>query len=565
MPNPDKVVAYFTMEIGLGDELPTYCGGLGMLAGDTVKAAADMGVPMAAVTLCYRKGFFRQTIDRQGRQKEHPVDWDPNAVLEEMPQRVHVPIEGRDVLVRAYRRMVRGVNDHYVPVYFLDTDLPENRASDRSITHWLYQGDDDERLRQRAVLGIAGPRMLRAMTHDADVYHLNEGHGFMVMLEKMSEHLSRFDKHEVDAACEHFARRQTVFTTHTPIPAGHDEFKVADVRRIIGDHPVLRRADICGTSKTLNATVFCLNLSRYANGVAKRHGEVSREMFPEHAKHIDAVTNGIHAGTWASEPFARLFDAYAPGWRADNTNLRLAAGIPDDELLAANAENKRAYADLVNARADTKIDPERFTITFARRAAPYKRGSLILHDMDRLLELNEICPLQLVFTGKAHPGDSKGKDIIQRIVRAGKEVKRRLPIAYVPDYDMAMGAASTAGSDIWLNNPEPPLEASGTSGMKAALNGVPSLSTLDGWWIEGHVENVTGWAIEDPRRGLTGEALVSHHAERAYDKLAKTILPLWRDDKEYWAEVMRSCIALNGPHFTTERMVKDYVLKAYAY
>lgn len=566
MPNPDHVIAYFTMEIGLGDELPTYCGGLGMLAGDTVLAAADLGVPMVAVSLLYRKGFFNQTIDRNGKQKEAPVDWDPASVLEEMPQRVHVPIEGRSVMVRCWRRMLRGVTGKYVPVYFLDTDVPENRPSDRRITHWLYQGDEADQLRQRAVLGIAGPRMLRALTHDVTTYHMNEGHGFMLILEQMSEHLSRFDKQEIDADCLAYAKHRTVFTTHTPIPAGHDTYPVAKVKDIVGHHPALDRPDLYGEGKTLNASVFSLNGSRYANGVARRHGEVSREMFPGYD--IDSVTNGVHCARWTSPPFQKLFDLYCPEWRENNTDLRLAAGISDDELFKAHDQAKRAYMRMVEGRTGIAMDAERFTITFARRATPYKRANLIIDDLERLVYLNdEVFPIQLVFTGKAHPNDQAGKDLIHSIVQAAKKVKKHFPIVYYPDYDMAMGAASTSGSELWLNNPLPPLEASGTSGMKAAINGVPSLSTLDGWWIEGHVEHVTGWSIDDPKgvEDMKPQEILAAHAQSAYDKLERDILPTWRDDKAYWAEIMRSCISLNGSHFTTERMVKDYIHRAYLY
>ena len=387
MANPNKAIGYFTMEIGIDDSIPTYCGGLGMLAGDTIKAAADLGLPMVACTLLYRGGYVDQSIDRSGNQKEKAVDWDPDTVLEEMPQRVHVPIEGRTVIVRCYRKIWKGVTGKYVPVYFLDTDLPENTARDRKITERLYIGDDMAKLRQRAVLGIAGPRMLRALTHDIDVYHMNEGHGVLLTMELMSEHLSRFDKQKVDAECVRYSREKCVFTTHTPVPAGHDQFKVADVREVVGDHPAFREPELFATGgkgRTVHASIMALNLSRYANGVAKRHGEVSREMFPGYD--IDSVTNGIHAPTWASPYMQAIFDKHFPEWRVRTEDLRMATSIADRPLLDAHANAKRDLMEHVRERTGADVSEDRFTITFARRATPYKRPTLFMHDIERLIE-----------------------------------------------------------------------------------------------------------------------------------------------------------------------------------
>ncbi|MEZ6319011.1 MAG: alpha-glucan family phosphorylase [Phycisphaerales bacterium] len=559
MPNPNHVIAYFSLEIGLEDAIPTYCGGLGMLAGDTIKSAADMGLPLVCCTLCYRDGYFTQTLDRSGRQKEAPVDWSPEKTLEEMPQRVYVPIEGRNVIVRCFRKIYRGLTGKYVPIYFLDTDLPENTAADRKITRKLYQGDTDDNIKQRAVLGIAGPRMLRALTHDVATFHMNEGHACMLLIEQMSEHLARFDKSDIDEACMAYARGRSVFTTHTPVPAGHDQYPVARMKAIIGDHPIFKHPDLWGGGRTFHASKFCLNLTRYANGVAKRHGEVSREMFPGYP--IDHVTNGVHLPTWASPYMAPLFDAYCPDWRTDNAALRLAVNISDKEILGAHAQAKAGMIKYVNNRAEGTLEPDRFTITFARRATPYKRPTLIMTDIERLIRMNaEIAPVQLVFCGKAHPADGKGKDGIQTIFKAARELKKHFPIVYVPNYDMELAKHLVSGSELWLNNPEPPLEASGTSGMKAALNGVPSLSSIDGWWVEGHAEHITGWSIEG--KG-TGDALIKAHADSAYTKLERDILPTWRNDTEYWPEIMRSCIAINGAHFSTERMLREYIQRAY--
>jgi starch phosphorylase len=555
VPNPNHVIAYFSLEIGLGAHIPTYSGGLGVLAGDTIKAAADLGLPYVGITLLYRGGYFTQSLDGSGRQQEAETPWHPESVLEEMPVRTYVPIEGRLVWVRAYRLMWRGVGGARVPIYFLDTDLPENTEQDRAITRRLYAGDTDHRIKQEAILGIGGRRLLRSLSHDATTFHMNEGHAFLVILELLSEHLSRFDKGVIDSACIEHARRRCVFTTHTPVPAGHDRFGIEQVRRIVGDHPVLHRPDLCGPAGTLNTTILALNLTRYANGVARKHGEVSRAMFPGYA--IDSVTNGVHASTWTSPPFQKLFDERIPTWRQCNADLRLAAAIGDDDLIRAHEEAKAALIDRVNSRGSgPRLSRDRFTIAFARRATAYKRPAMLVSDMERLRRINrEVCPIQIVYAGKAHPHDGRGKEIIQEIVRAAAQAGEELPVAFVPDYDMALCAHLVSGADLWLNTPEPPLEASGTSGMKAALNGVPSLSTLDGWWIEGHVEGVTGWSID-------GDFL-EHHPKSMYDKLERAVLPTWRRSRPAWAAVMRGAISLNGSFFTTERMLRDYVQRAY--
>ncbi len=561
MPNPNHVIAYLSLEIGLAKEIPTYSGGLGVLAGDTIRAAADLGLPYAAVTLLYRKGYFTQSFDREGMQQESATAWKPEELMEEMPQRAYVPIEGRTVYVRAYRYWVNGATGHRVPVYFLDTDLPENAPQDREITHALYAGDTDHRIKQASVLGIAGRRMLRAMTHDCTTFHMNEGHGFLLTIELMSEFLSRWQQMEVTPAAIEHVREQCVFTTHTPIPAGHDKFDIARVRAIVGDHPLFNRPDLYGSGKTLNTTVLALNLSRYANGVARRHGEVSREMFPGYT--IDSVTNGVHAATWTGPHMARLFDEHIPGWRAASSDLRLAIGIPVEQIRRAHQEAKRDMIAHVNEQAGASLADDVFTIAFARRSTAYKRPELLFTDVERLKSISaQHGPIQLIFAGKAHPHDFQGKEILQHIARARDALEGSIRITVVPNYDIGLAAKLVAGSDIWLNTPLPPMEASGTSGMKAAMNGVPSLSTLDGWWIEGCSEGITGWAIEG--EAPNADALLRLHATSVYDKLERAILPAYRD-REQWGGIMRNAIALNGSYFTTQRMVRDYIARAYLY
>lgn len=570
MPNQDGTIAYFSLEIGLEASIPTYSGGLGVLAGDTIRAAADLGLPYAAVTLLYRDGYFRQELDKDGRQHEHPVKWSPEERLEELGPRAYVPVDGRDVQVRAFRHWVVGVTGHRVPVYFLDTDLPTNDEAARNITRALYAGDPDHRIRQETVLAVGGKRMLRALTHDCVCFHMNEGHAFLVPVELLSEHLSRYDKQRLDPDAMAYARSRCVFTTHTPVPAGHDRFGIDRVRAIVGNHPVFSRPDMYGdeagegpggsplAGEVLNTTRLAMNLSRFSNAVARKHAEVSRKMFPGYR--IEPITNGVHAATWTGPAMRRLFDKRIPEWRRYNADLRLALSIPDDEVLSAHAEQKKALVDHVNKSAGTSMKPDVFTIAFARRATAYKRPAMLLSDPARLRKIAEKAgPIQVIYAGKAHPHDGRGKEIIQEIVRNSKELHGAVEVAFVPNYDIELCRLYASGSDLWLNNPEPPLEASGTSGMKAALNGMPSLSTMDGWWLEGCVEGVTGWAIEGEGQG---EALFGAHADSLYDKLLHAVLPTYAD-KAKWASVMKHAIAINGSYFTTERMVREYALHAY--
>ncbi|MDX9911715.1 MAG: alpha-glucan family phosphorylase [Phycisphaerales bacterium] len=582
MPNPNHTIAYLSLEIGLDASIPTYSGGLGVLAGDTIRAAADVGLPYAAVTLLYRKGYFKQSIDEWGMQQESPVAWKPEDYLDEMPQRSFVPIEGRTVWVRAYRLMVTGVRGHAVPVYFLDTDLPENDPRDREITHSLYAGGHDLRIKQEAVLGIAGRRMLRAVTHDCSVFHMNEGHGCFLTVELMSEFLARHRTFEITPAAVEYVKRQCVFTTHTPVEAGHDRFDVRLVKQIIGEHPLFDRVDLISDAAhpgVLNTTRMALNLSRYANGVARKHGEVSRAMFPGYA--IDSVTNGVHHLTWVHPKMRELFDEMIPSWRTSPNDLRKALGLATERIMRAHAACKKDLIEHANKHSvvggGAQLREDAFTIGFARRSTAYKRPELVFSDLIRLRAMaKQHGPIQIVFAGKAHPHDGRGKEILQHVFEIGRALATDkgasggdVRVALLPNYDMALAAKIVAGSDIWLNTPVPPMEASGTSGMKAAINGVASLSTLDGWWLEGWVEGVTGWAVgEAPgssgsERAADDEALTRAHADSLYTKLERDILPTFRNDPERWASIMRSSIALNGSYFTTQRMIRDYVLRAY--
>jgi len=557
-------IAYFSMEIGLEPGLPTYAGGLGILAGDTIRSAADLRVPLVAITLLHRKGYFYQRLDPTGWQREEPARWVIDDYLTEMPQRVAVTLEGRTVQLRCWRYEARGITGHVVPVYFLDSDLPENSEYDRTLTHYLYGGDRRYRLCQEVILGIGGVRMLRALEYPNIIrFHMNEGHAALLTLELLDEHAgsqgrTAINREDVDAV-----RRQCVFTTHTAVPAGHDQFEMNLVRQVVGHHEVLLDwQSVVVHDGLFNMTYLALNLSRYVNGVSKEHGEVSRLMFAHYT--IDCITNGVHAATWASEPFQRLFDQYIKDWRRDNFSLRYALSIPKSEVWEAHMTAKKQLIQYVNRETNVGMDVDIMTMGFARRAASYKRGDLLFDDPDRLRSIAaEAGPFQVIYAGKAHPQDQLGKELIKRIIQAGESLRPQIRIVYLENYDMELGKLITSGVDLWLNTPEVPQEASGTSGMKAAVNGVPSFSVLDGWWIEGHIEGVTGWSIGRDHTAVSEPSDRKRDADSLYEKLENIIIPKFYSDRDGYLDVMRHSIGLNGSFFNTQRMVQQYVLNAY--
>ncbi|HEY0393178.1 MAG TPA: alpha-glucan family phosphorylase [Candidatus Elarobacter sp.] len=553
------LVAYVSMEIAVASNVATYSGGLGVLAGDVIRAAADAGTPMAGVTLLYRDGYFRQRLDGSGAQHEEPQSWQPESSLERLAPVVTLSISGRPVAVGAWRYWVDGVDGARVPVYFLDTDRPENDEAARSLTRALYGGDARYRLEQETLLGLGTVAMLRELGYDdVGTYHMNEGHSALLVLALLEQtHATAHGLPSRDDLAR--VRERCVFTTHTPVPAGHDCFGLDLVRDVTGEQQVatLRALDLAD-GDVLNMTHLALRASRYTNAVAMKHGEVSRAMFPGAA--IEAITNGVHAATWASQPFQDLFDRRLPDWRRDNWQLRQAVGIPVGEIAEAHGFAKHALIERIAHATGKLLDPNRFTIGIARRATAYKRNDLILRDTERLTAIARLFGgIQIVFGGKAHPRDGDGKAMIQHIVRSADGLAGTVDIVYVENYDMSWGASLTAGADIWLNTPRPPNEASGTSGMKAALNGVPSLSVMDGWWIEGALDGVTGWSI-DARTGADDERT----ADAIYTLLQHAILPLYARERERYAEVMRGAIAFNGSHFNAQRMLAEYAIDAYA-
>jgi glycogen phosphorylase len=554
-------IAYFSMDVAIDSDIPTYSGGLGILAGDMLRSAADLEMPMVAVSLLHRKGYFDQRLDTRGNQLESPSNWSPENRLERLPQRASVVIEGRSVNLRAWKYLFRGVTGHTVPLLLLDTDLEGNDPRDRALTDHLYGGDEHYRLCQETILGFGGLAMLRALGYsNVHVFHMNEGHSAFITVALLEERTGTHLRQGASETDVRAVRQQCVFTTHTPVPAGHDRFTAALILQVLGERRAALLEQIRVMNGDLNMTELALRLSRYANGVSLRHGQVSRAMFPEYD--IDAITNGVHAVAWTSTPFCALYDRVIPKWRRDNCYLRYAIGMPLHEIRQAHAEAKKELFQQVRWLTGIQLDPSVFTLGFARRATAYKRADLLFTNVERLKHIaRSVGPLQLIYAGKAHPRDEGGKAIIRRIFEAATALANDVRVVYLENYDMALGKLICSGVDVWLNTPLRPQEASGTSGMKAALNGVPSFSVLDGWWIEGHVEGVTGWSID----GTNGpdndsEAEVSS----LYHKFEQVILPLFYKDPDSFTEVMRSAIAINGSFFNTQRVMFQYIRNAYS-
>jgi starch phosphorylase len=512
---------------------------------------------LAAVTLSHRKGYFRQHLDVNGVQTEEDQPWDLEGKPAPEDPVVTVFIEGRPVAIRAWRYDMAGVTGHTIPIYLLDTDFEQNDPRDRELTDHLYGGDGDYRLRQEMVLGIGGARVLEALCYRPQVYHMNEGHAALLTIALLERELRGKSLEQAKDRDFEAVRQHCVFTTHTPVPAGHDRFSLEQGHRILGSERTKLIDRVAGSPDgMLNMTHIALRFARYVNGVAMQHGKVSREMFPDYA--IDAITNGVHAATWTAPAFQAVFDRHLPRWREDNLKLRYAMEIPEVEIAEAHSKSKQALISAVRDRTGLELRPEIFTIGFARRAATYKRCDLVFTDPNRLQRLaRELGGLQIIYSGKAHPADDPAKAKIRQVFELARQFgSDELKIVYLENYDWSLGALLTGGVDLWLNTPKRPYEASGTSGMKAALNGVPSLSVLDGWWIEGWNEGVTGWAIGDHDEEID-------EANSLYEHLEHVILPVFYRRPNEWRRIMGSTIAFNGSYFNMQRMLEQYVLNAY--
>jgi starch phosphorylase len=534
----DAHIAYFSMEFALSDELPIYSGGLGVLAGDHLKAAAELGIPLVGVGLLYRTGYFHQSIDDAGRQAERYEPVDPAAAgLVRETVHVDVELDGDTIHATIWRKDIGSVT-----LYLLEAE---------GLTDALYSGDRTHRIRQELLLGVGGVRALAALGVEANVFHMNEGHSAFLAIERVRA-LVEVGVPTDEAIAQ--VKRTSVFTTHTPVPAGNEIFDDELVTHYVG--PLAARAGLdslqllalgaFGDDHKFGLTPMSLRLSAYANGVSELHGEVAREMWASLAEvdtEIGHVTNGVHLATWLEPALIQLLrDAgIDPSAPPTETPWPEARELDDDALWRVHAAAKARLARL------THLDPERLTIGFARRFATYKRAGLVFSDLQRLLAL----PVQIVVAGKAHPQDNPGKDVMQQIIELARAHSDR--IVFLADYDIALAQTIIPGCDIWLNNPTRPLEASGTSGMKAAVNGVLNLSVLDGWWPEGYSREV-GWAID----GVSDEA----DREQLYRLLETQVVPMWAS-REDWLRMMKASIATLAPQFSMQRAVIEYVERYY--
>ena len=556
---PRTHIAYFSMEMAVRPEMHTYAGGLGVLAGDTARSCADLELHVVFVTLISRAGNFRQQIDADGRQVEEPDWWDPAKWCTPLDAMVAVHIEGRPVWTRPWLYIHTCPHGHRIPILFLDTDLDQNSREDRTLTHYLYGGDDAYRLKQEIVLGIGGIRLLRALGFDIHIYHLNEGHAALLTLDLLDRY--RPPPEEIEPGEPSYeiseVRERCVFTTHTPIEAGHDRFSYNLFERLLPDFVATDDLKHFAGRDELNMTQLALNLSGYINGVARRHAETTKNMFPGYRVH--AVTNGIHVETWAHEAFCRLYQATSPQWCHEPEVLVRALQLPDDDIWRCHKAAKSDLVQRVRTISGISLDPDVPIVGFARRMTSYKRPMLLFSDLDRLTAIASRHPFQVVLSGKAHPQDFEGKEAIRRLHEMIRQLRGKLTCVFLPNYDMEIAKTLVAGVDVWLNTPLPPMEASGTSGMKAALNGVLNLSILDGWWLEACIDGVNGWSI-----GLDGDgASDAHHAAALYEKLAGTVLPLYYEQPARWRWMMKHAIGTIAYYFNSQRMMRRYATEAY--
>jgi len=552
----DTSIAYISMEIAVDSSIPTYSGGLGVLSGDTVRSAADLEIPMAAVCLCYSSGYFYQLFNENGEQKEKEVEWNFFYEFERVEKPITIKIENKDVLVSAWLYKIIGQSGHVLPIYLLTTDLEGNEEWMKKMTGSLYDSTSRwNRIVQEMILGIGGVRLLSSLGYNnIETYHLNEGHGSFATVELYNMLSGDINK----------VKDKVVFTTHTPVPAGHDRFDSDLIKKVFDKRmpdEIKKRADDKGQ---FNMTYLGMNLSRYRNGVAKKHGEISKEMFPQYE--IDSITNGIHLPFWVSKPIRKIFTRKWPNWRANPRVLQNAIELDDLDLFDAHIENKFNLISYQKGHSWNLLDEELITIGFARRFATYKRAILIFHDIDRL---GKICQskVQFIFAGKAHPKDQMGKDYIKKIHESAEYLYDNFGVKVVmmENYNMDLSHMLVSGVDVWLNTPERYREASGTSGMKAALNGVLNFSVQDGWWLEGFRMNpMAGWAI-GPNDAKLDDPGVSNDwdidANTIYEILENEIIPTYMNHDE-WLFRSKNAISL-AAYFNTHRMIEEYAEKAY--
>lgn len=560
---PTLSCAYFSMEFMLESDIPTYAGGLGVLAGDLMRSCADIKEPVVGVSLVYSDTIYRQIITGEGEQDYEALLWHKNDQLTKLPNRVEITIRGEKVIVGVWRYDITGIDGFVVPIYLLDTDFLDNSEYARSLTQNLYSGD--LRLDQEVLLGIGGVRMLRALGYkDIKTFHMNEGHASFVPLEILRE--KGFKDEEAKALC--------VFTTHTPIPEGHDRFSYEHANKVAGENMPWHIQDLA-SKEELHMTKLGMSLSKYIFGVSEKHGRVSQAMFPQF--NIGSITNGVHHRTWIGTELANLYDKYMPEWIHEPSVLKNAVEkLPDEDLWRAHQEEKAILLDHVNNHLTSVMSEEEkdnppehilfeqdtLTISLARRLVPYKRPLLIYSDIERLLRIGE-GKIQIIQCGRAAPGDESAKGIVGQIIDISKKLRGKIHVCYLENYSPLLARQLVRGSDLWLNTPRRPLEASGTSGMKAAMNGVLNFSILDGWWIEGYkMDSEAGFSIGPNDESLAPANDDKQDIDDMYNKLENEIIPLYYNNKKDWILRMKHAITL-GSYFNTHRCIEEYKVKAW--
>jgi glycogen phosphorylase len=542
-------IGYFSMEFGLKPWLKIYSGGLGVLAGDHLKEAADMNLPLVAVGLAYHRGYCQQHLAEDGWQTESFPAFKIERYAERLSPVVRVQIENRNVNVFAWKHEVASPFGGKIPLILLSTNGEGNADWDCELTQNLYGGETYNRIAQEVILGIGGVRMLQALGYDIKTHHMNEGHAAFLTLELLRQFGSTAK-----------VKDASVFTTHTPVSAGHDRFSYDLAYRVMSSQLPSGIKDLAGQDD-LSMTLLAMNMSRYINAVSKKHAEVTRTMFPGYE--IDFITNGVHANTWTAPSFKMLYDYHIPGWRRDPRALSAASGIPLEHIAAAHSVAEERMIDIANA-AGGRFSQDVMTPGFARRFATYKRGALLFRDPEVLREIGD-GKMQILYAGKSHPKDTPGKAEIQKVIKAMQQIGSGIPVAFVEDYDMDVAAAMVAGVDIWMNTPERPREASGTSGEKAVLNGVPNFSVLDGWVIESGVsDRVTGWPIGPAP--LENQLVATDDMadwKSMMDTLKEEIIPMFYNDPNAFNEMRRNAISRDASYFNTRRMMLEYMEKAY--
>jgi glycogen phosphorylase len=547
-------VAYFSMEIMLESDIPTYAGGLGVLAGDLLRSCADMKVPAVGVTLVYSGNTFAQVINPDGSQSFKEMDWQKMDHLIKLQERVEITIQNTKVTVGVWRYDIVGEGEFVVPVFLLDTNFSENEQWIKELTKGLYSGD---RLSQEILLGFGGIKMLRALGFkDIKNYHMNEGHCAMVPLALLPEH--NFNDEEVRKLC--------TFTTHTPVPEGHDKFSYEEANKKAGNYLPWHIKQLA-TEECLSMTHLAMNMSHFTFGVSKKHKAVSDHLFPGYK--ISSITNGVHHLTWIGPHMQNIYTRFLPGWMENPQLLNNAAAIPDDALMHGHLESKKELIAYVNKHLtsvasihenpepDEMFDHETLTISLARRPVPYKRPLLLYSDLERLIRIG-VGKIQIIQCGKSHPNDHTSQGFVKEIVRISKKLRTIIKICYLENYSPRIARLLVQGSDIWLNTPHRPLEASGTSGMKAAMNGVLNFSVLDGWWIEGHQINPqAGFCIGPLDDSVTPKNDDQSDADDLYTKLEHEIIPMFYDHHSEWVGRMKQAITL-GAEFNTHRCIEEY-------